>query len=64
MKAYLITTSAIFALIVAAHVLRIVSEGPQLARDPGFILLTALAIALCVWGLRLLVLSSRRGSAS
>lgn len=64
MKAYLITTSAIFAMIAVAHVLRIVYEGPQVAGDPWFVLLTALAVALCVWALRLLLLVNRRGSMS
>jgi hypothetical protein len=64
MKAYLITTSVIFALIVVAHVSRIVYEGTQVASDPWFVLLTALAVALCVWAIRLLMLFNRRQSAS
>ena len=59
MKAYLIVTSALFGMITAAHVLRIVYEGPQVAADPWFIALTALAVALCVWGLRLFALARR-----
>ena len=64
MKAYLITTSSIFAAIAVAHVLRVVYEGPQLATDPWFILLTAMAGALCAWGLRLFFVASRRESTS
>ena len=53
MKAYLIVTSALFGAITAAHLLRIFYEGPAVAADPWFVGLTALAVALCVWGLRL-----------
>jgi hypothetical protein len=54
MKAYVMTTGAIFGLIVLAHVARVVAEGPRLATDPFFVLLTVLAAALCVWAVRLL----------
>ncbi len=54
MKAYLITTGLIFALIVIAHVMRIAAEGARVARDPWFILLTALAAGLSVWAWRIL----------
>ena len=49
MKAYVITTGAIFGLLTVAHVLRIVIENPRLATDPGFIVLTAVSAALCLW---------------
>jgi hypothetical protein len=55
MKAYLITTSAIFALITVAHVLRLVHEGPGVASDPWFLVLTGVAMALCIWACLLLV---------
>jgi len=54
MKAYLITTGIIFALIVAAHILKAIEEGPGTAKDPFFIILTLLAAGLCVWAGRLL----------
>ncbi len=54
MKAYLITTGIIFALITLAHILRVFAEGPRLAKDPFFILLTLLAASLSVWAWRLL----------
>jgi hypothetical protein len=54
MKAYLITTGAIFGLITLAHVWRIIAESPRLAKDPWFILLTIVAAALCLWAFRLL----------
>jgi len=54
MKAYIITTGAVFGLVTAAHLLRIVMENPHLAADPFFILITILSVALCVWALWLL----------
>ena len=54
MKAYLITTGIIFALIVVAHILKAIAEGPGTAKDPFFIILTLLAAGLCVWAGRLL----------
>ena len=59
MKAYLITTGIIFALITAMHVWRVIDEGVQRAKDPGFIILTVLAIGLCVWAWRLVWKLSR-----
>jgi len=54
MKAYVMTTGAIFGLITLAHLLRVMAEGPHLATDPVFILLTVAAAALCLWAGRLL----------
>lgn len=60
MKAYLITTGTVFGLITVAHVWRTIAEGPRLATDPLFLLLTLFSAALCLWACRLL----RRGSRS
>jgi hypothetical protein len=54
MKAYLITTGVIFGLITGAHIWRAFAEGPQMAKDPFFTLLTLLAASLSVWAWRLL----------
>jgi hypothetical protein len=54
MRAYLLTTGAIFALIVLAHVARVVDEGPGLAGDPFFVVMTVAAAALSVWAWLLL----------
>jgi hypothetical protein len=54
MRAYVVTTGIIFALLVAAHVLRVAEEGFQLAQNPGFVLITALAAGLSLWAWRLL----------
>ncbi|HBB97545.1 MAG TPA: hypothetical protein DC054_19355 [Blastocatellia bacterium] len=60
MKAYVITTGAVFALLTLAHVLRIIMEWPHLARDPFFLLITVAAGGLGLWALRLLMLSKRQ----
>ena len=54
MKAYVMTTGAIFALIVLAHVWRVISESRSLATDPFFLSLTAAAALLSIWAGRLL----------
>ena len=53
MKCYVITTGLIFGLISVAHIARIFAEGPALAKEPWFILMTILAIGLCIWAFRL-----------
>jgi hypothetical protein len=60
MKAYLLTSGAIFGLLVVAHVMRIIAEGWQVARDPWFVLSTIIAGVLCLWAVRLLRVGSRR----
>ncbi|HTH64581.1 MAG TPA: hypothetical protein VL563_07840 [Gemmatimonadales bacterium] len=59
MKAYLITTGTVFALIVASHVLRFITEGGAL-REPTLWVLTFLAAGLSIWAFRLLRLSSAK----
>lgn len=54
MKAYLITTCTVFGLITVAHIWRAIAEGPHLAKEPWFILLTLLGVALFFWGAHLL----------
>lgn len=63
MKAYVITTGAIFGLIIVAHVCRLVADGPQLATNPFFILMTTAAAGLCVWACCLLKAGIPRGKA-
>ena len=53
MKIYLIITAAVFGLITLAHIWRAIAEGPHLATDPLFIVLTLAAAALCFWAVRL-----------
>jgi hypothetical protein len=58
-KAYLVTTGAVFSLITLAHIWRMIAEGSHLAADPSYLLLTAVAAALGVWAWRLFRLSAR-----
>jgi hypothetical protein len=59
MKAYLITTGTVFALVTAAHIWRAISETGGTTRDPWFILLTVLTAGLSVWAWRLLRVTTR-----
>jgi len=59
MKAYVITTGAVFGLLTLAHIWRVFAEDRRLATDPWFILITAAAAALCLWAWHLLRRSSR-----
>jgi len=54
MKAYLITTGTLFALLVVAHVWRMIDEGAHMAKDPWYWLITVAAAALSGWAWRLL----------
>ncbi len=49
MKAYVITTGVVFGLLTLAHLWRIFFEDAHLARDPFFILITAVAAGLGIW---------------
>jgi hypothetical protein len=53
-KAYVITTGTVFGLIVVAHILRAIAEGPDLAKNPAYILLTVAAASLSLWAWRVL----------
>jgi hypothetical protein len=58
MKAYLITTGSLFALLAVAHLLRTIAEWQRLAAEPWFLLqgpgIGVLAVALALWAFRLL----------
>jgi hypothetical protein len=54
MKAYVMTTGAVFGLLVLAHIWRVIEEGPVLAKNPWYIIITVAAAALCFWAWRLL----------
>jgi len=62
MKAYVMTTGAVFALLTLGHLLRIILEGPHLAKDPFWVLVTVVAAGLCFWAWRLLRLSKHRNT--
>jgi hypothetical protein len=63
-RSYLVITGVVFALIVAAHLLRVVSEGVQLLREPVFDLLTLLAAGLSAWAWRLALRRAKAPGAS
>jgi hypothetical protein len=54
MRAYVLTSGIIFALLAVAHVLRVAAEGAHLAMEPFFILTTLAAIAMSVWAWRVM----------
>ena len=60
MRAYLISTGVLFALVALAHVWRVIAESPALATDPWFVLLTILSVAMSAWAFRLLPTVHRR----
>jgi hypothetical protein len=62
MRAYLLTTSILFALVCLAHAWRVVAESSTLARDPWFLIITLVAAALSVWAFRLLKRLPRDGA--
>jgi hypothetical protein len=53
-KAYVVTTGTVFALIVAAHIWRALEEEPEVAKSPVYIILTAVAACLALWAWRVL----------
>ena len=54
MRSYVLTTGLLCAVIVIAHSARAAAEGPGIAKDPGFMLATAVAAAVGIWAWRLL----------
>ena len=63
MRAYLVTTGLIFALLAIAHVLRTIAESSRLAADPWFMLegpgIGILAGLFCLWAWSLLRRTAR-----
>lgn len=51
MRAYVMTTGVIFALLAVLHVWRVVAESSLLAREPEYLAITLLAAALSVWAM-------------
>ena len=48
MKAYVLTTGILFALLVLAHIWRAIIE-PHLVRDPAFLGMSLLCVGLSGW---------------
>lgn len=59
MRAYVLITGTAFALLVLAHLARVVAEGPGPLTDPLFVATTLMAFALAVWAARLLFAARR-----
>ena len=59
MKAYVITTGIIFALLTIAHIVRVATESTRLLTDPIFILFTILPGAIAIWSVVVLKRLSR-----
>jgi hypothetical protein len=63
MKAYLIITGTLFALLASAHLVLTIAEWRRLAADPWFILqgpgIGVAAAALSFWAWRLFLTSPR-----
>jgi hypothetical protein len=57
MKAYLITTGAVFALVTLLHIVRMVTEWNHFGNDPmelaSYVLLTLATAALSAWAWKL-----------
>jgi hypothetical protein len=58
-KAYVVTSGALFAVLVLAHLWRLVAEGTGPVHDPWFLAFTGTSAALSIWAFA----SLRRGSA-
>lgn len=58
MRTYIGITGLVFALMFAAHVARILSEGPALMSEPIIIVTSVLSLGLATWAVFLL--SKRR----
>lgn len=54
MRAYVVTTGVVFGLITLAHLARLWAEGSYLLTEPGWVLLTVAAAALCAWAMHVL----------
>jgi hypothetical protein len=52
MKAYVTTTGALFALLVAMHVWRAIAEGGSMFKDPIYIVSTVACAGLAIWAWR------------
>ena len=62
MKVYLALTAVVFGLLTVVHLWRMVAESSSLAKDPFFVLLTAVSAGLCLWAVKLLMTQRRRGA--
>ena len=52
MKAYVVTTGSIFAVVTLMHIWRAIAEEPHLASDRMFVAITVGTAGLAVWAWR------------
>lgn len=60
MRPYLVLTAIVFGLLTVMHIWRMLAESTSLAKDPWFLLITVISFGLCLWAVRLLLVSRRR----
>jgi len=58
MRYYIGITGLVFALMFAAHIARILAEGPGLMREPIMVVTSILSLGLAIWAV--VLLSNRR----
>jgi hypothetical protein len=63
MRLYVAVTGIIFALLVVAHVARMVLENVSLASDPIYLFITAMSSGLSIWSWVVFRNSRPRGEA-
>jgi hypothetical protein len=49
MRAYVLTTGILFALLTVAHLWRIAAESRRLATEPDFVIITLAAAGMSLW---------------
>jgi hypothetical protein len=54
MRTYVVTTGVLFGLLALIHIWRAIVEGPHLATDPWYVLITLVAAGLSFWAWRLI----------
>jgi hypothetical protein len=59
MRAYVMTTGAVFGLLAVAHAWRVFEEGLEVVGNPWFLVTSVAAVAMCLWACRLLRASAR-----
>jgi hypothetical protein len=53
MKAYVMTTGAIFGLLLLVHIARLIQEGTGLLSEASYVITTLAAAAMSVWAVLL-----------
>ena len=59
MRAYVLTTGVVFALLAVVHLWRMIEERGSIATDPWFLIITCIAAGLSIWAFMTLRRSTR-----